>query len=473
MSAALELLRTRRDFRRLWLGSIVSQLGDWIGWVAVAMVALRDGGGPLDVAIVFAGHHLPAAMLTPLSGVIADRVDRRWLLCAASVGLGLVTAGMAAAAAVGSVGLLQLLLWIRSAGVAFVTPAERAALPRVVKKDELLLAGALDSASWSVVFALGMAAGGALSVLGPVLALSIDALTFGVSALLFARLPRIAPERQPLAQRPRLFRGLADAWAVVWPRPVLRRAVFAKTPFSLAAGAGWIALALQADALGGAALGGLGFGLLHAARGVGTGVGPILVARRASGGGDRVRFWRVAVWVGLVGTVVVGFASNPVLLVLAALVWGVGGGTNWVVSNEQFQARTPDSILARTSALDQVGSIVAMTVGVVVVALGVESGTRLGPAVLTVVAPAALLWWWLDRAAAAATRHSADDRGSSSRSTSIAMPQKSPPQASDGTMKSAVPMGVASGSSAPSFTSLATTYQDWTEEGSPIPPPTV
>ncbi len=393
------------------MGSIVSQLGDWIGWVAVAMVALHEGGGPLDVAIVFAGHHLPAAMLTPVSGVVADRVDRRWLLCTASVGLGLVTVGMAAAAATGAVGLLQLLLWIRSAGVAFVTPAERAALPRVVRKDELLLAGALDSASWSVVFALGMAAGGALSVLGPVLALSIDALTFGASALLFARLPPIAPEHAPQARAPQLFRGIADAWSVVWPRPVLRRAVFAKTPFSLAAGAGWIALALQADALGGAALGGLGFGLLHAARGVGTGIGPVLVARRASAGADRVRLWRAAVWIGLAGTVVVGFATNPLVLVLAALVWGVGGGTNWVVSNEQFQTRTADGILARTSALDQVGSIVGMTVGVATVALLVEGGATLGGGVLVVALPAAAMWWWLDRGAVRADRSVADGAG--------------------------------------------------------------
>lgn len=458
------------------MGSIVSQLGDWIGWVAVAMVALQEGGGPLDVAIVFAGHHLPAAMLTPVSGVVADRVDRRWLLCTASVGLGLVTVGMAAAAAVGAVGLLQLLLWVRSAGVAFVTPAERAALPRVVDKDELLLAGALDSASWSVVFALGMAAGGALSVLGPALALSIDALTFGASALLFARLPPIAPEHAPQARRPQLFRGIADAWAVVWPRPVLRRAVFAKTPFSLAAGAGWIALALQADALGGAALGGLGFGLLHAARGVGTGVGPVLVAHRASAGGDRVRFWRTAVWVGLAGTVVVGFATNPVVLVIAALVWGVGGGTNWVVSNEQFQTRTADRILARTSALDQVGSIMGMTVGVAAVALLVEGGATLGVSVLIVAVPAAALWWWLDRAAVRETYQFRMARGSILTSTSMATPQNSPRQESEGTRKSAVPMNsspstVASSPSSPR--SCATTYQVSNGDASPMAPPTV
>lgn len=397
MSAAVQLLRRRTHFRRLWLGSIVSQLGDWVGWVAVAMVALHDGGGPLDVALVFMAHHLPAAALAPVAGVVADRFDRRTLLWITSIVLGALTLGMALAAAAGLLWLLQVLLLVRSAGVAFYTPAERAALPRVVAKDELLLAGAFDSASWSVMFAFGMAAGGALSVLGPTLALAIDAGTFLVSALLFLGLPSIEPEQS--GARPRLLHGVTDAWAFAWPRPALRRAVFAKTPYALAGGAAWLGLALQADALGGAALGGLGFGLLHAVRGIGTGIGPVVVAQKVGRGFDRVRMWRVAVWVGFVGVVGVGAFASPWLLLLASFVWGIGGGTNWVVSTEQMQRLTPDGVLARTSALDQIGMTIAMAAGVLALALAVEGGMALGVGVLLVVAPATVAWWLLDRSA--------------------------------------------------------------------------
>lgn len=400
MSAAVQLLRRRTHFRRLWLGSIVSQLGDWVGWVAVAMVALHEGGGPLDVALVFMAHHLPAAALAPVAGVVADRFDRKTLLWVTSLALGVLTLGMAIAAAMGLLWLLQLLLLLRSAGVAFYTPAERAALPRVVDKDELLLAGAFDSASWSVMFAFGMAAGGALSVLGPTLALAIDAGTFVLSALLFLGLPSIEPERS--GQRPRLLHGISDALAFVWPRRSLRRAVFAKTPYALAGGAAWLGLALQADALGGAALGGLGFGLLHAVRGVGTGIGPVVVAQRVGRGFDRERMWRVAVWVGLLGVIGVGVFTDAWLLVLASFVWGIGGGTNWVVSTEQMQRLTPDGVLARTSALDQIGMTVAMAVGVLALALVAEAGLGLGVGVPLIVAPAAVVWWLLDRAATAA-----------------------------------------------------------------------
>lgn len=392
-SQALSLLRSRPAFRRLWLGGLISQLGDWVGWVAVAMVALHEGGGPLDVALVFALHHLPAAALAPIAGVVADRVDRRALLVGTSAALGVVTLAMAVAASLGMLGVLQGLLLVRSAGTAFYTPAERAALPKLVEKDELLAAGALESASWSVMFAFGMAAGGVLSLLGPVWALGIDAGTFVVSAAFFVGLPALRPEHTEHTERPHLLHGVRDALRWVWPRPTLRRAVFAKTPFAIAGGAAWIALALQADALGGAMLGGLGFGLLHAARGIGTGVGPVVVARHA---GVRDTLWRAGYWVGLVGTAVLGWVQHPLALVVAAFVWGIGGGANWVVSTEQMQRLTPDGILARAAALDQVGMTVGMTLGVFAVALLVQAGVGLASAVAMAVVPAAVAWAVLD-----------------------------------------------------------------------------
>ena len=76
------------------------------------------------------------------------------------------------------------------------------------------------------MFALGMASGGALSTLGPSLALTIDAATFALSALFFFGLAKLEPPRTK--HRPRLLYGVRDALAFTWPRPRLRRAVFAK-----------------------------------------------------------------------------------------------------------------------------------------------------------------------------------------------------------------------------------------------------
>ncbi|MEM6294610.1 MAG: MFS transporter [Myxococcota bacterium] len=394
MHAALALLRRRPHFRRLWAGGVTSLLGDSIGWVAVAMLALQRGGGPLDLALVFLAHHLPEALLAPIAGSVADRVDRRLLLCVTSLALGGITLLMAAAAAGADLLALQVLLMVRSAAVAFIRPAERAALPRVVEDDELLLAGALDAASWSVMFGLGMAAGGAISLLGPVIALVLDAITFGLAAACFSRLPRLVPAPDEDLPPVRLMHGLRDALAFVWPRPRLRAAVFAKAGFGIAAGGGWIALAVQADALGGAAFGGLGFGLLQALRGMGSGVGPALVVGRT-----RLRpgvMWPSAVGIGLLSVLALAVSNHPAALGLAALGWGLGGGTNWVLSTAQIQRLAPDAIAARTNALDQFGSILGMSLGTIAVALALEGGRSplTAVAIATTAALLPLLGLW-------------------------------------------------------------------------------
>jgi MFS family permease len=396
MSAAIRLLRARPGFRSLWIGNLVSQLGDWIGWVAVAVLALHEGGGPFDVALVFMAHHLPAAALTPVSGVLADRFDRRQVLVWSSLGLGLATVAMVAAAATHQLAALQLLLVVRSAGTAFFAPAERAALARVVARDELLLAGAIDAGSWSVVFSFGMALGGALSMLGPVLALVIDAGTFAVAAVAFAQLPAIPPT--PVASGPTTRNGVrevGDALRHLRGRPQLRRAIFAKGPIALAGGAAWLALAVRADALLGAAL---GFGLLNAVRGVGTGVGPAWVSWTVGRGADRGRTWHVVYALGLLG--MVGFAMAPgvALALLAAVAWGVGSGGNWVLSAERIAALSPDGMMARLNGLDQISMIVGQTLGVTLLAVWLTSGHTVTSGVTILAIVAAVAWLGLSRA---------------------------------------------------------------------------
>ena len=393
MADALDLVMRRPGFRNLWLGNLVSQLGDWIGWVAVAVLALHTGGGPLDVALVFVAHHLPAAVLTPVSGALADRFDRRLVLVRVSLLLGLLTIAMTVAAALGSLLMLQLLLVVRSAMTAFFTPAERAALPRVVKRDELLLAGAIDAGSWSVVFSVGMALGGALSALGPVLALGIDAATFGVSALLLSRLPPIPPtQSEPVSKRRRLGLEIVDAVRHLRGRPELRRAVLAKGPLALAGGAAWLALALRADALLGAAI---GFGLLNAIRGIGTGIGPALVTWRLRAGARRGPVWSAIYLAALLGMVAFAAADGLVLALVAVVVWGIGSGGNWVVSTERIASLGPDALMARLGALDNVAMIAGQTIGVVALALWVESGASLVVGVGALALLAAGAWIWL------------------------------------------------------------------------------
>src|SRR5262245_23484063 len=99
----LRLLRLRPAFRRLWLAGIVSLVADWLGFVAVSLLALDRGGGPGALALVLAVHALPHALFAPIAGAIADRFDRRRVLLAAPIAQASLTALMALAAARGEV----------------------------------------------------------------------------------------------------------------------------------------------------------------------------------------------------------------------------------------------------------------------------------------------------------------------------------------------------------------------------------
>ncbi|MPZ71856.1 MAG: hypothetical protein GEU74_01280 [Nitriliruptorales bacterium] len=74
---AVALLRRNRDFRLLFTSSVVSLMGDWFSQVAVAGLVTEVTGSPAGGAVVFAASVLPVFAVSPLAGVLADRVDRR------------------------------------------------------------------------------------------------------------------------------------------------------------------------------------------------------------------------------------------------------------------------------------------------------------------------------------------------------------------------------------------------------------
>jgi hypothetical protein len=184
-----------------------SQFGDWLSFVALGALALDGGGGPLALVVVLAAHALPGAVVAPLAGALVDRYDRRRVLVAVELAMAGLTAAMALAAATGALATLPLLLLARSGLGAAVPAAETAAVRRLVDPDDLPAANAALAATWSAAYVLGMAAGGAAAMLGPTLALALDAGTFAVAAWLHGGLPPLPVTRAPVAADHRRGRG--------------------------------------------------------------------------------------------------------------------------------------------------------------------------------------------------------------------------------------------------------------------------
>jgi MFS family permease len=367
-SSMFSLLRTRPAFRRLWAAGAVSLAGDWLSFVAVSALALESGGGAFALALVFAAHALPAAFLAPLAGALVDRLDRRRVLVAADLLASFITAGMAVAAVLGSVAAVQLLLLARSAISAIVPPGETAALRRVVEPSELGRANAILAATWSVAYVAGMSLGGVAMLLGPAIALALDAASFLGAAALHATLPPLPPPASAtplsaLAIVRETPRDTAHALRVAGRRRALLAAVLGKTPIALAGGAGWLALNLlgaELEPFGAAAL---SFGVLQAVRGAGTGIGPAIAARLERAGISEATLQWIARLTMLAAVLALAFARTPVTLVAAALVWGMGTGSNWVLSHTALQRESPDEVIGRLSAFDELLVTVAMVLG--------------------------------------------------------------------------------------------------------------
>ena len=94
MNVYLTLLRSNRNFRLLFIGQTVSQLGDWFNAVAVYALLLDLTGSATAVAWMLIVQFMPMAIVGPVAGVVVDRVDRRRLMIVTDVLRGCVILGL-------------------------------------------------------------------------------------------------------------------------------------------------------------------------------------------------------------------------------------------------------------------------------------------------------------------------------------------------------------------------------------------
>lgn len=359
----MEFVRRAPGFGRLWAAAAVSLVGDWLSFVALGALTLDGGGGPFALAAVFAAHALPGALAAPLTGALVDRYDRRRVLVVAGALAAALTAAMAIAVAAGAPALATALLAARSAVTSTVPAAETAAVRRLVGKDALDRANAILAATWSAAYVVGMAAGGVAAAFGPVLALVLDAATFVIAAALHGSLPALPVEGRggglgaALAAAPG---DTAAAVGVAWRRPRLLAALLGKTPAALAGGAGWLALNLLAARHHPFGPTALSFGVLQAVRGAGTGLGPIVAERLRLRGVARRHLQAAAMTILLVAIAGLAVARAPWALAILALAWGVGTGTNWVLSHAALQRHADDEVIGRLAAVDELLTSMAM-----------------------------------------------------------------------------------------------------------------
>lgn len=332
-------------------------LGEWFNTIALFFLILEYTGSEFLLGVLFTVRMLSFALLQPIIGLLADRFNRKTLMVVSNLAQSVLALGFLLVDGpedmVWMLGLSGVMMMLHGS---YMT-AERAALPNVVDEADLATANALDAASWSTALCIGAMLGGVVvSIWGVDAAFIIDSITFLIGTLFLINL-KLPQERDIDMDGPLFstaFRNIVKGWKRIRSEPRLFRIVFAKASWNIAGGglAGVFLVLMGADITGfGAAF---GFGLFFFARGLGTGLGPIL-ARNVFTNPNR--------WPSLVGQLIVGSGFfyllvgmtldiNLWLTVILVVIAHSASGANWVLSTILTQQWVEDEIRGRVFSTD-------------------------------------------------------------------------------------------------------------------------
>lgn len=345
-----ELLRNP-DFRRLYAAHVVSLLGDWFAWIALAGLTLELTGSSLYASILLAGNFLPQFLWSPISGVLADRLNRKKLIVAADLLRAVFALGMLLVRSPGTV-------WIGIASLAgiaslqsFAGPASQAAAPNLIERKHLGAANVLMSSTWAGMLAIASMLGGlSAAVFGRDTTFLINSASFLVSAALVVRVKGRFSEERAIKPDTHPLRDLHEGISYARSHPMVMALFATKAGFGM--GAGVIAL-LPVFAFSVFDKGDFGIGLLFAARGFGALLGPF-GARAFAGESNRRLFLAIGPAMALYGIAYLGFAAMPTiwLAAIAVFVAHAGGMSQWVMSTYGLQKSVPDHVRGRIFSFD-------------------------------------------------------------------------------------------------------------------------
>jgi len=382
-----ELLARNRDFRRLFLASVISLAGDWFSFVAVAELVTELTGRSGAPAYVYAATVLPVFIASPIAGAIADRTDRKRMLVVADLARVPLALLLCVAAAIGNVPLAVTAVILLAMGASFWDPVASAATPNVVDPEDLATAQALMSAVWGSMLFVGAGLGGLVAELvGRQAAFVIDGCSFLISAWLVSGIRRPLQEARSPGQKPGAVR---EAIRFIRGDRVVKRLVLAKTGVSCANGTVGLLPTFAHTKFAGA---GMATGMLLAARGLGALLGPLL-SRWIAGPTPSLRMivllcsastLSYAAFYGLLPVAPL-FGLVLVVVVLAH----IGGGAQWSLSTYGLQVATPDHLRGRVLSLDY--GLATLAIGISAIAAGlIADATDVSTAAWVLAAVAAV-----------------------------------------------------------------------------------
>lgn len=345
-----------RDYRLVWLArffsvnamnAVVVVIGAQVYQLARTAHGMAQSDAAFLLGLLGLVQFVPFMLLTPVAGLIADRVDRRYVAAAASTIDLTICLTLGWANATGALGLPLLFSLAALHGIArvFIGPSISATVPNVVPASLLPKAIATSSIAWQTAAVIGPAMGGFLLAADPALPYWYGAalLSCGITAMLAIRpvpLPKVDHDLHPLRQ-------IAEGAIFVWRERFLLGCVTLDLFAVLLGGATAMLPVFAYDVLH---VGDEGLGLLRGAPALGAAAMALWLAVKpiARNVGPKM-LWAVAVF-GL-ATILFGLSRNFALSLGALVVLGAADAISVFIRGSLVQLNTPDAMRGRVSAI--------------------------------------------------------------------------------------------------------------------------
>ena len=393
----IELVRSNRSFRRLLVGQVISELGNWFNFIAALGLVRSVSHAAAEVTtIMLVARLLPFTLFAPLAGAFVDRWSRRTVMIVSDVARILVALNMLLVRRPEDLWIAYASTVMLSLVGAFFEAAKNAAVPNITGERDLLAGNALMFSSRFLLMAFGAALGGwtAASV-GYQAAFVINAISFAVSAYSIWLIPDRETRHSEVTQAARPEMRRSSYWADIregWLYILSQSPVAAILGINILWATGGGAINLISDRLGGLVFAGergiSGDGAvatLYFAAGVGLFLG-MMLARRVGAylevAGQTASFigWALVVQ-GLIFALI-GVMPTLWLACLLLFISRILLAAEFAVQETLLMRLVPDNLRGRVSTTDRATELLVWSFSTAVAGWSLRAIT---PRTLTVI----------------------------------------------------------------------------------------
>jgi MFS family permease len=388
-----------KDFRLLWIGLLISNLGSWMQLTATGYFIAKLAGNP-HTASLYLGFQglaraIPVVLLSPLAGLVADMWPRRRILYWTNTVMASLALILAVFTSLGWMNIVGLILInaASSAAMSFDSPARQSWVPLMVPREYIGNAIGLNSVAFNAPAVVGPAIAGVLiayiGIAGSFYVNAVATMAVVVALFFMQPSPPSTSKREPFL--PSLAYGLHFLYnhkILSWIITVFIVTAVLVRPYSTLLPA-FVVNTLHMDAQG--------LGIAIAATGVGGFAGALLTAYLGARD-QRGVIWSASAFIMSVGVMALGFVWNLWIALPVLFVIGTATLTFLGASNTLIQTLSPDDVRGRAISVYTMVALGIVPGGALVLG-SVASVTGLHVAFLIAGGITALftLWLWLYR----------------------------------------------------------------------------